>query len=73
MKLKRDESMIGRHRFIHRKLNGQSGGFDKEIKYGEVNLYIDRYERTFSLSDGDLILTVPLGQVVNIIGNIGET
>lgn len=70
---KRDESKAGRDRFIHAELHGSSGGFDKETRFGVIKVYIDRYERAFSLADGDLIMTVSLDKVAELIKQSGET
>ncbi len=70
---KRDESKAGRDRFIRVELNGSSGGFDKATRFGVIKVYIDRYERSFSLADGDLILTVSLDKVADLIKQSGET
>ncbi|MBE6618389.1 MAG: hypothetical protein E7626_01230 [Ruminococcaceae bacterium] len=73
MKIKRDERLAGAGRFVKVELKGARGGFDKETWYGIINLYIDRYERTFSLSDGDTMLTVPLHKVTDLINQIEGT
>jgi hypothetical protein len=72
-KRKRDESKAGRDRFIRVEKNGSSGGFDKETRFGTIKVYIDKYERTFSLADGDLIMTVSLDKVADLIKQSGET
>ena len=72
-KRKRDESKAGRDRFIRAEVGGSSGGFDKETRFGRIKVYIDRYERSFSLCDGDLIMTVSLDKVADLINKSGET
>ncbi len=68
-----DETKAGKNRFIRAELYGSSGGFDKETKFGHIVAYIDRYERTFSLADGEMILTVSLDKVTQLINQSGET
>lgn len=72
-KRKRDESKAGRDRFIKAELRGSSGGFDKETLFGMIKVYIDRYERTISLAHSDLIITVSLDKVAELINQSGET
>lgn len=72
-KRKFDITKNGRDRFFKANLYGSKGSLGVPTKFGAISLYIDRAERTFSLSDGDIIVSVSLDKVTDILKEIGET
>ena len=72
-KRKFDMTKNGRDRFFRVNLYGSKGSLGMPTQFGAISLYIDRAERTLSLSDGSIITSVSLDRVKDILKEIGET
>ncbi len=72
-KRKFDITKNGRDRFFKANLYGSRGCLGTPTQFGAISLYIDKAERTLSLSDGSVIMSVSLDRVTDVLKKIGET